>query len=98
MSYHITAMTHKAECIRLINKALENPMIATSDATIAAVLMLAVEEVSSHFNDLYDSHDYEWTQPYVLLSFSSEISTCSKPICVVSSPSWQSEVASIPWA
>jgi hypothetical protein len=53
MSYHVTALTHKTECIRLVNEALGNPRRATSDATVAAVLMLAVEEVSFNFNALY---------------------------------------------
>jgi Fungal specific transcription factor domain len=47
ITYHITALTHKSECIRLVNEALGIPGRATSDAIIAAVLMLAVEEVSA---------------------------------------------------
>ena len=46
-TYHITALTHKSECIRLVNEALCTPGRATSDAIVAAVLMLAVEDVSS---------------------------------------------------
>jgi hypothetical protein len=45
-SYIITALSHKAERIRLVNVALGIPGKQASDATIAAVLMLAVEEVS----------------------------------------------------
>ncbi len=45
-SYHVTALAHKTECIRLVNEALGVPGKRISDATIAAVLMLAVEEVS----------------------------------------------------
>lgn len=45
-SFHITALAHKTECIRLVNEALGIPGKQTSDATVAAVLMLAVEEVS----------------------------------------------------
>jgi hypothetical protein len=45
-SYHITALAHKAECIRLVNEALGIPGKQTSGATISAVLMLAAEGVS----------------------------------------------------
>jgi hypothetical protein len=44
-SFHVTALACKAECFRLVNIALEDPRKATSDATIATVLMLAVDEV-----------------------------------------------------
>lgn len=46
-TYHVTALKHKSECIRLVNEALEIPGRATSDAIVAVVLMLAVEEVSA---------------------------------------------------
>lgn len=56
MSYHVTALTHKAECIRLVNEALGNPRRATSDATIAAVLMLAVEEFLLGNLEVFKAH------------------------------------------
>jgi hypothetical protein len=46
-SFHITALSYTTECLRLVNLALEDPRKAASDATIAAVLMLAVIEVST---------------------------------------------------
>lgn len=45
ISYHITALMHKTACIQLVNSALGNATQRTSDKTIAAILMLAVEEV-----------------------------------------------------
>jgi hypothetical protein len=60
-SYRITALTHKAECIRLVNEALGVPKKATSDATIAAVLMLAVEEVG--LVSLPHLQNSLWTDP-----------------------------------
>jgi hypothetical protein len=79
-SYRITALTHKAECIRLVNEALGISGKATCDATIAAVLMLAVEEVSLisllHISRMI----YEPIQSNVVLSFFWEISRYSRPI------------------
>lgn len=46
ISYNVTALKHKVQCIQLVNEALEIDGKQTSDAIIAAVLMLAVEEVS----------------------------------------------------
>ncbi|PMD28924.1 hypothetical protein L207DRAFT_521321 [Hyaloscypha variabilis F] len=55
-SYRITALTHKAECIRLVNKALGISGKATCDATIAAVLMLAVEELLLGNLEVFKTH------------------------------------------
>ena len=45
-SFHVTALSYTTQCIRMVNLALEDSRKAASDATIAAVLMLAVAEVS----------------------------------------------------
>jgi hypothetical protein len=79
-SYRITALTHKTECIRLVNKALGVPGKATSDATIAAVLMLAVEEVSLNLWPHISRIVYEPIRTNVVLSFFWGISRYSRRI------------------
>lgn len=67
MSYHVTALAHKTQCISLVNKALGNKKTAISDATIAAVLMLAVEEVSTNFSFTCLLDVFEFSNTYILL-------------------------------
>jgi hypothetical protein len=64
----------------LVNKALGVSGKATSDATIAAVLMLAVEEVSLILLTHISKTIYEPIQSNVVLSFFWGISRYSRPI------------------
>ncbi|KAF4637994.1 hypothetical protein G7Y89_g74 [Cudoniella acicularis] len=55
-SYHITALKHKVGCIHLVNQGLGIPGKQTSDAIIAAVLMLAVEEMLLGDPEVFKAH------------------------------------------
>jgi hypothetical protein len=44
-TFNFTALEYKSQCMGMINVALQNPATALSDAVIAAVMMLAVQEV-----------------------------------------------------
>jgi hypothetical protein len=44
-TFNFTALEYKSQCMGMINVALQNPATALGDAVIAAVMMLAVQEV-----------------------------------------------------
>jgi Fungal specific transcription factor domain len=44
-TFNFTALEYKSKCMGMINMTLQNPATALGDAVIAAVMMLAVQEV-----------------------------------------------------
>lgn len=44
-SFNFTALQYKSQCIGMVNAALKTPATALSEAIIAAIMMLAVQEV-----------------------------------------------------